>query len=201
MYYCTYLQTVQSIPIEKLKFVDEAHVISRDLGNRRVLGLVGKRTYTRERTLNAPSASLTLLTSLVDDIPFFIDYRIQSNTQWNFADFLLLACKGGYLTEGDYLIMDNASVHCGMDSYEVVNSILDTFGVKIIKLPTYSPELNPCELIFAQIKRHIRIQRCREQPDNLCSEVIESLSNVTRENIYNYTVKCVCPKVILPDFF
>ena len=201
LYYCAYVQTLQTIPLEKLKFVDEAHVVSRELGTSRVLGIVGKRTYVRERTLNVPSASLTLLTSLVDEIPFLIDYRIQSNTQWNFADFLLQACRTGYLKEGDYLVMDNAAVHCGMESYEVVKSILDTFGVTVIKLPTYSPELNPVELVFSQTKRHIRIERCRSNPQNLCMEVIESLSNITRQNIYNYYVKCVCPKVILPEFF
>jgi transposase len=185
------LQTIQNIPLEKLKFVDEAHVVSRELGTSKVLGLVGKRTYTRERTLNAPSASLTLLTSLVDEIPFFIDYRIQSNTQWDFADFLLLACEAGYLKKGDYLIMDNAAVHCGMESFEVVRSILDTFGVTVIKLPTYSPELNPVELVFSQTKRHIRIERCRNEPQNLCVEVLESLSAITRQHIYNYYMKCV----------
>lgn len=201
LYYCSYLQTIQNIPLEKLKFVDEAHVVSRELGTSKVLGLVGKRTYTRERTLNAPSASLTLLTSLVDEIPFFIDYRIQSNTQWDFADFLLLACEAGYLKKGDYLIMDNAAVHCGMESFEVVRSILDTFGVTVIKLPTYSPELNPVELVISQTKRHIRIERCRNEPQNLCVEVLESLSAITRQHIYNYYMKCVCPKVVLPDFF
>ena len=142
LYYCAYIQTIQTIPFEKLKFVDEAHVVSKDFGNSRVLGLVGKRTYTREKTINEPSASLTLLTSLIDEVPFFIDYRIQSNTQWNFADFLLLACKAGYLQDGDFLVMDNAAVHCGMDSYSVIKSILDTFGVKIIKLPTYTTKNN-----------------------------------------------------------
>lgn len=33
-YYCTYLQAIQAIPLEKLKFVDESHIISRDLTSR-----------------------------------------------------------------------------------------------------------------------------------------------------------------------
>lgn len=202
MYYCTYLQSVQLIPLEKLKFCDEAHVISKDLGKRKVLGVVGKRTFTRENTLNQPSASLTILTSLTDQVPIFADYRIASNTQWNFADFLLEACKAGYLKDGDHLVLDNAAVHCAADSFDVISAIVIAFGVKIIKLPTYSPELNPCELVFSQLKRHIRHNRSNENPSiSLCCEVVNSLALIETSTLYNYYIKCVCPKVILPEFF
>lgn len=164
-----------------------------------MLGIKGKRTYTREKTLNEPSASLTLLTALDQDVPFYIDYRISSNTQWDFAEFLLQACKAGYLSAGDFLVLDNAAVHVGVDSYDVIKSILDTFQVRIIKLPTYSPELNPCELVFSQLKQHIRNNRGNSS--SLCGEVLASLANVSIDNLYNYYLKCLFPKVILPDFF
>lgn len=34
MYYCTYLQLVIEIPLDKLKFCDEAHIVSKDLGKK-----------------------------------------------------------------------------------------------------------------------------------------------------------------------
>ena len=151
--------------------------------------------------MNDPSASLSLLTSLVDDVPFFIDYRLASNTQWDFAEFVYLACKAGYLKDGDYLVIDNAAVHCGADSFDILKDILTCFGVKIIKLPTYSPELNPCELVFSQMKRFLRYTRLRENSATLCDDVLRSLRNVEKKNLYNYYVKCVCPRVILPEFF
>lgn len=199
-YYSSYLQFIQTIPLDMLKFADEAHIVSRDLSKKRVLGVIGKRTYTKENTLSQPSASLSLFTSLADENLFFVDYRIASNTQWNFADALLLACKAGFLTKGNFLIIDNAAVHCGMDSYDVIMSILTTFGVTILKMPTYSPELNPCELVFSQMKRFVRNNRSKNNQTTLCYEVLTSLSTIRRDNLYNYYVKCVCPQVILPDF-
>lgn len=103
-YYSSFLTTLQEIPMERIKFVDECHIVSKDLVNKKVLGLVGKRSFTSERTLREPSASLTLLTSLSNEVPIFFDYRIESNNQRNFADFVYYACKFGYLQNGDYLI-------------------------------------------------------------------------------------------------
>ncbi len=201
LYYANFLETIQQIPFEKLKYADEAHVVARDLETTRVLGLTGKRSYIKEASLHVPSASLSLMISLTHDIPFFIDYRYESNNQWNFCDFVYLACQQGYLQKSDYLIVDNASVHSGLDSQEILKEILDTFGVRIIKMPVYSPELNPCELVFSQVKRYIRNHKLLNNRSCLWQEVVSSLSKVKKEQLYNYYIKCVCPKVILPDFF
>jgi hypothetical protein len=201
LYYAKYLECISLIPKEKLKFMDEAHVVARDLASKRVLGITGKRTYTQESTLSLPSGSISLLLSLTNDVPFFIDYRIESNNQFDFANFIFEACKNGYLVNGDYLVVDNASVHFAKESKRFLFEVLDTFGVKLIKLPTYSPELNPCELVFSQVKRHIRNHKLLTNRSNLISEIIFCLSEITIDNLRNYYVKCICPKVILPEFF
>lgn len=200
-YYSQYIQVLTAIPLTKLKFADESHIVWKDLGSKRVLGLKGKRTWTRESTLNQPSASLTLLTSLANgpnDPLFFVDYRIESNTQWDFVDFVRAACCNGYLVNGDFLVIDNAAVHGGMDSLPTLMDILTCFGVTLLKLPTYSPELNPCEIVFAHMKKYIR-----NQPNNNCSMgmVLCSLANISRGNLLNYYLKCVCPNVLLPEIF
>jgi hypothetical protein len=82
-----------------LKFVDESHIVPRKLGNRKVLGLVNKRVYTKDSTLQQASASIFLITILEGyrGRPFFFDYREESNTQWDFLDLVLKACKEGVL--------------------------------------------------------------------------------------------------------
>jgi len=171
--YLQYLKAMSQIPVTKLKFADEAHIVSNNLTNNRVLGIVGKRSYTRVHTLNHPSASLTLLTSLEQIPPLVIDYRIQSNTQWNFLEFVHSCCKQGFLVTGDYLIVDNASVHSGLDSFELLQDILNVYGITLIKLPVYSPELNPCELVFSKMKRFIRNYRGK---GDMIEEVMKSAS-------------------------
>ena len=63
---------------------------------------------------------------------------------------------------GDYLILDNARVH---DSQEIIldlDNLATQYGLYIRFLPSYSPELNPCKLIFSQVKNYIRNNRIEE---------------------------------------
>ena len=41
--------------------------------------------------------------------------------------------------------MDNATVHKGLESMRFLSPLLRAAGVKLLFLPKYSPELNPCE--------------------------------------------------------
>jgi hypothetical protein len=50
------------------------------------------------------------------------------------------------------LVMDNARIHHG---YEILE-LADRFGVRIEYLPPYSPDLNPIEEAFSQVKSYIR---------------------------------------------
>ena len=47
-----------------------------------------------------------------------------------------------------YLVMDNASIHKG----PAVTAALAALNVEPVFLPPYSPELNPCELVFSMVK-------------------------------------------------
>lgn len=50
------------------------------------------------------------------------------------------------------LVMDNACIHHGDEILELA----DRYGVRIEYLPPYSPDLNPIEEAFSQIKSFIR---------------------------------------------
>lgn len=82
----------------------------------------------------------------------------------------------GKLKDGDYLIVDNASVHVGSDAFPWLTRLLDVAGVRLIFLPKYSPELNPCEGVFALVKSHLR---CWRGNDRFWQEIIKSLGTVT----------------------
>ena len=67
-----------------------------------------------------------------------------------------------------------------------------------IRLPAYSPELNPCELVFAQIKKYIRkVVSIRTILDKVC----EAIASVTVEHLFSYYRHCVLPKQILPELY
>jgi transposase len=48
--------------------------------------------------------------------------------------------------------MDNAPIHKAEDMLRVLEPILDLANVRLFFLPKYSPELNPCEMVFAQVR-------------------------------------------------
>jgi transposase len=84
--------------------------------------------------------------------------------------------------------MDNASVHCGDDTFDLLRIVLDQAGVKIIFLPKYSPEFNPCELVFAKIKHLLRWYRDPSLP--LWEQLVWALANVTYEDVLHFYWKC-----------
>ena len=55
--------------------------------------------------------------------------------------------------------MDNAAIK---DIRDVLVGMAQVFRVHIMFLPTYSPELNPCELVFQWVKAKLRLDNSSE---------------------------------------
>src|SRR5690606_36794248 len=112
----------------------------------------GKRT--QEENL------LSILTSVAEgEQPIACTNREESDTKYDFFHFILYCIAAGHLKDGDILILDNASVHGGQETEEALREMLQGAGVKLMYLPKYSPELNPCELVFNRMKHHLRYNR------------------------------------------
>lgn len=56
------------------------------------------------------------------------------------------------LEPGQYVVMDNASFHKSQKTKDLIESV----GCQIIFLPPYSPDLNPIEKFWANMKRWIK---------------------------------------------
>jgi transposase len=71
-----------------------------------------------------------------------------------FEDFIeeLLHHCGKWPELKSVLVMDNASFH----HIERISDMCADAGVKLVYLPPYSPDLNPIEEFFAELKRFIR---------------------------------------------
>lgn len=55
------------------------------------------------------------------------------------------------LKPGQFVVMDNASFHKSQKTKELIDSV----GCKVIFLPAYSPDLNPIEKFWANMKKWI----------------------------------------------
>jgi transposase len=65
------------------------------------------------------------------------------------------------LRRGDVVIMDNLNFH----KMKVVRDAIEAAGATPIYLPTYSPELNPIEMWWADMKRVLRSLAINHEPD------------------------------------
>lgn len=57
-----------------------------------------------------------------------------------------------WLEPGDIVVLDNLNIH----KMVAVRRAIESAGALAIYLPTYSPELNPIELLWADLKRELR---------------------------------------------
>jgi transposase len=79
------------------------------------------------------------------------------------------------------LIMDRHPAHCAA----VVKAFLRAHHIPYLYLPPYSPELNPIEEIFAQIKQFIRRLKPRTLYD-LIQRIKEAFQTITLDNINTF---------------
>jgi transposase len=89
------------------------------------------------------------------------------------------------LTPGDTVVMDNLAAHKVKGVDEAVRSV----GADVLYLPPYSPDFNPIEKAFSQIKRHVRRLKIRDR-DRLWATLRRLGEVVTAEQAANYFRSC-----------
>ena len=70
-------------------------------------------------------------------------------------------CLVPWLRRGDVVVMDNLNMHKML----IVRQAIQDAGATPIYLPTYSPELNPIELLWADMKRDLRTLAINAEPE------------------------------------
>ncbi len=175
------------MPWIHLKFLDESHFLTHLLRKSLVAGPVGQRVGLVDHSEAQESLSLTLLIDLAFfNNLFFIGTWSQTNLKEDYLDFITTAILTGHLVAGDFLILDNAFIHFGAATWEELTSLLHVHGVYNLFLPTYSLELNPCELVFAAIKSFIKnYPGARSNLQQLIFQGLASVSYVFVLNIYS----------------
>ncbi len=89
------------------------------------------------------------------------------------------------LAEGSVLVLDNWTVHHG----EEVRELTERFGCELLYLPTYSPDLNPIEHLFAKVKAFIKSLRPDTQ-GKLVQAFCEAVKSVTPANVLSTFEHC-----------
>jgi len=110
----------------------------------------------------------------------------KTNDQWDFLEFVKACINRDHLKEGDYLVVDNASIHGGLDSLDKLLEVLEEHG-HIGVFTCLRP--NPCELVFSILKAHLR--NCRNNIIPICLDVMCGLAKVTYLKLLAFYDKCI----------
>ena len=89
------------------------------------------------------------------------------------------------LAQGSVLVLDNWTVHHGDDVRDLVNAA----GCESPYLPTYSPDLNPIEHLFAKVKAFVKRLR-PDSTENLIRAFCDALNTVSPQNVLKSFLHC-----------
>ncbi|KAI7951534.1 hypothetical protein MJO28_007218 [Puccinia striiformis f. sp. tritici] len=92
----------------------------------------------------------------------------------HFLKWDLLPRMNRYPNKDSILVCDNAAIHRGPR----VQRLCDQFGVLIVYLPPYCPELNPIELCFAAMKQNLRDTDLLDRSNNPPLDIRRVCANV-----------------------
>ena len=85
------------------------------------------------------------------------------------------------LAPGDVVIMDNLSVH----KVTGVREALERVGARLLYLPSYSPDFNPIEQLFAKLKALLRTAAARTIPA-LWQTIQKAFTGFKQQECRNY---------------
>lgn len=143
-----YLDEIRGIAVEKLVYIDESGIdsgICKDKG----WGKIGKKLAGKK------SGKYYFRTNVIAG---YINKKSIAPMVFNGScntELFEAWVEDGLIKEieaGQVVIMDNASFHKSKKAKELIESV----GCKLIFLPPYSPDLNPIEKFWANMKRWIK---------------------------------------------
>lgn len=89
------------------------------------------------------------------------------------------------LPQRSVLVLDNWTVHHGQE----VRALVERFGCELLYLPTYSPDFNPIEHLFAKIKAFVKHLR-PDATDKLIQAFCDAVKTVSPQNVRNAFAHC-----------
>ena len=89
-------------------------------------------------------------------------------------------CEREFAGQPVAIVMDNAQCHG-----QAVQQSITEHGYRFLKTVPYSPQTNPIERMFSQVKSFVS-RRTKENGSQLIAQIQEGIRSVTSENTTNY---------------
>jgi transposase len=89
------------------------------------------------------------------------------------------------LEPGSIVVMDNYTIHHNAE----VRDLIEGANCELLYLPTYSPDFNPIEHIFAKIKAFLK-RVCPQTVDDLMTAFADAIASVSPEDVQHAFNHC-----------
>lgn len=181
-----YWEKIRDVPPENLIFLDEMGVllgIMRDYGRSEK----GERLYDKKPFYRG--AKRTVIGAITKDKVIAFDIIDKSMKGEDFQQFLKKHLAP-VLTDTSVVVMDKLRCH----TMAGVQKIIEEKGAKVIYLSGYSPDFNPIEHLWWELKAFLRhfIPKSKEAVDALLRLAVEYL--ISSEQLSHYFAHCCyCP--------
>lgn len=165
-----FLKTIKNIDINKIVCIDETYFHSNN-SKKYGWSQIGTRIVHYKKSNPIKYSVLMSITNKQ-----IVNYEIHScNINTNIF-YNYMVCLND-IFKNHYFLMDNVSFH----KSKIIKNIFNNSTNKLLFIPPYSPELNPIELAFSQLKRNISYINKFNKPS-----IIQSIKTIKRSHLYNY---------------
>jgi len=173
-------ELVKYVPLEHLYFIDESAVDNRDALRAYGWAPSGQRTTQRVPWLHSRRKSVLPLVSGRDGVLDYmvVDGSLTGELMGVFARDILCT----HLGPGDVLVLDNATIHS--DAY--FKGLVRGTGATLVYNAPYSPELQPIEHCFSQMKSWFKTHDALARTQSTEYMIHAALSAITPANVYGY---------------
>lgn len=147
-----FIREVEALPEDsELYYVDESgfdKYYAREYGyaprGEKVIGKISGRHFARTSIVAAKNGSETIA-------PFAFSGSMDGDLFEGWLEYVFVPALKN--PSKSVLILDNASVHRKNAIYDIA----DEYGFRVLFLPPYSPDLNPIEKFWANVKKRLRL--------------------------------------------
>lgn len=191
MYTQLYLDCLSDKDPATVKFFDESGFQLPDSGHRNfAFSPAGEECVDVRRYLSTANRALNFLVGL--DGVKYANMLEGASSSYEFLRFFNeasqaedFATQHPVLEVDDIIVVDNLAAHHS-EAERALRDFLNDIGIKLSFLPVYSPDLNPVEEVFSNLKYLLKYKYQDFVFENLEYAVLRVVGDITAADLYGY---------------
>jgi len=171
------------IDTNRLVYLDEMSV---NIGMTRLYGRSPKGARIVEYVPDVRYKRVSVISTIRvtgETIPFAYAGTLNGNLFMQY----IWECVVPTLNPYDILIMDCLTSH----KMKIISEMVESVGANVLYLPPYSPDLNPIETVFSQVKADLKKLKARSVLD-LCDALAFAFYSISPQHAVNHFKNCFC---------